>query len=260
MRIARLIFCDFVGLGRVCGWGNALRWLFAVLTHLPECRRQGNLQPADRVFGDGPIRVWRQGRSAWVAGPCIYTGIREVWVRDSYWTGGLSALPDGGTLLDLGSGSGLVTLLALTCSPNIRGVAVEAHADRCKTLSQLLQLNHAADKVKVINAFVGSDTEFGRTLRETENAHDVPAISESQLIERTGLSRIDLLKCDIEGSEFGLFGPGSRLLAMTRQLIMEAHPHAGDVDALVRDIRAQGFDIDLHQQGPTFIVIGRRTR
>src|ERR1700677_2226755 len=101
MRIIRLILSDFFGLARACGWSVALQWGLTLFLHLPECKRLGNLSPADRAFGNGPVQVWRNGKSAWVIGPCVLTGVREVWVRNSYLSGNFLTIPDAAIFLDL---------------------------------------------------------------------------------------------------------------------------------------------------------------
>ena len=238
MRIPRLILSDFLGLVRVCGWRVAARWLLGVATHLGECRREGNLASVDRLFGDGPVRVRRGSAAAWVAGPTVLTGVREIWVRNAYLTGPIRVAP-GDVILDLGCGTGLFTTQALTAAAGVRAVAVEAEADRCATFARMAERNGFADRVRVVNAFV----------------RDEPT-----LLAAADLDRIDLLKCDIEGSEFGLFGDGSRLLAISRQVAIELHPHAGDADALAARIAAAGFRIETHRQGPTVLLFGVRAK
>jgi FkbM family methyltransferase len=52
---------------------------------------------------------------------------------------------------------------------------------------------------------------------------------------------IDLLKCDIEGSEFELFEVYPELLKRTRCLAAEFHPTLGDVAAALERLRQAGF-------------------
>jgi FkbM family methyltransferase len=258
MRIIKLIFRDFRGLVRVCGFLIALRWLLAIGMHLPECRRRGNLAPADEVFGDGPIRTRRGNVTALMIGPCILTGIREIWVRNIYLSGGFLTVPDNGVFLDLGAGTGLFTMQAVTSAKNVSGFSVEAEIDRCEQIQKVLGLNNIKTDVKVINAFVGGPTTFGREFRANAANQQVPVLSQRDLLDQINVKRIDLLKCDIEGSEFGLFTAQNDLLAITQQLALELHPDSGDAEALIASIQAMGFETNIHPQGPTFILLARR--
>ena len=79
-------------------------------------------------------------------------------------------------------------------------------------------------------------------------------------IGRAGIQRIGILKCDIEGSEFGLLGPHSKLLAMTRVLACEVHAFAGDVAKLVADVQATGLaigSIDRSRDGSVTLLARR---
>ena len=75
------------------------------------------------------------------------------------------------------------------------------------------------------------------------------------------LTKIALIKCDIEGSEFELFKRGSRLLAMADQVAIEIHaatndPKRSDFVNLIRD---EGFEVIVRQENPNDCIInGKR--
>ena len=85
-------------------------------------------------------------------------------------------------------------------------------------------------------------------------------ISEDQLIEQAGLTRVDFLKCDIEGGEFGLLHPESKLLAMTKKIAIEVHSFAGDVEQFLNMLVTQGFTLKYVQRDPdgTVTALGSR--
>ena len=244
MRHLRLIFSDFLGLARVCGPAVALRWLWAIITHFKQCRARGNLAPADEIFGDGPMPVYKNGQTIQLIGQCVLTGIREVWVRDSYFKDAPITVPDNALILDLGAGTAGFTLNAMIRARNTRAIAVEAEPARCHCISEVLKLNNAVDRIKIVNAFAGAAPPGERA----------SVLSESQLVQLVENQPIDILKCDIEGAELALFTPASPLLAITRQLVMELHPHAGDVQPLIASIQSQGFQTKVREQGPTIML------
>lgn len=53
---------------------------------------------------------------------------------------------------------------------------------------------------------------------------------------------IDLLKCDIEGSEFSFFQNYPDLLGRTRHLVVEFHPDFGDVEEALVCLRKSGLE------------------
>ena len=61
------------------------------------------------------------------------------------------------------------------------------------------------------------------------------------LLELTGISRIDFLKIDIEGSEFMILPdlPFEKIAYVS----MEVHQGMGDVAALIQTFRNNGFDV-----------------
>ena len=52
---------------------------------------------------------------------------------------------------------------------------------------------------------------------------------------------IDLIKCDIEGSEFDFIGSYPNLLRRCRSVVIEFHPAFGDVEAAKEKLRGHGF-------------------
>ncbi len=255
---------DFRGLARVCGLGTALRWLSLVLMHFPAVVRRGDLQPADAALGVGPfaVRLPQYGAAFNIAGAGAISGIREMYVRDTYLRNGALRVNDGDTVVDLGANMGNFTNLALACGSNVRVIAVEPSAGLNEAFRVSVGLNRGhAERVKLIRAFVGRRSEkIAAAVQSDRNYSDVPWISEDQLIEMGKLSKIDFLKCDIEGGEFGLLDRNSKLLAMTRSLAIEIHAFEGNVNGFIDDLRTCGFSVVDIKRDPdgTATVLARR--
>ena len=80
-------------------------------------------------------------------------------------------------------------------------------------------------------------------------------LSEAEFIERHGVERIAFLKCDIEGSEFFMIGPESRILDMTDRLAIEVHDFGSDVTAFLNDLNERGFtDVSVDWYGAECIA------
>ena len=248
LAMARQLFSDFIGLRRVCGGRFALRWLGQVARHFPECLRTRNLQPADLAFGRGPVRARFGDAEAQLAGNCIVTGIREIWVRDCYLGRGFLALGGEQTVVDLGANIGTFTMLALAHGPGVRVIAVEPNREAARQLAETARLNGFEDRLQICKAFVGGRTRVQDELAAMNEYAGSPHLTEAEFIDRYGLKVIDFLKCDIEGSEFALLTEDSSLLAITSQLSIELHNDFGDVDQFIEMLSEYRFALQVRRR------------
>ena len=258
------LFGDFFGLINVCGPKVALKWLGQVFFRLPEVLKKKNLQPADRGMGMGPFQVKYAlaGSSFTVIGEEAFSGIREMYVRDTYLHGGVLTISEEDTVVDLGANMGNFTNLALAHGAGVNVIAVEPNANSNSVFEESVGSNPGyLDRVKLIRAFVGLMAGKQQSLSQDSAYSDAPWLSEDELIQRAGVEKIDFLKCDIEGGEFDLLTPQSRLLAMTRLIAVEIHHFAGDVDAFIKMLRSCSFTILNIQRDPdgTATVLAKRS-
>lgn len=253
MQRLKKLFGDFFGLVRVVGIGLALAWLGQVILRLPAILKRRDLQPADHAMGHGPFYVRMGGGKAnfRVGGEQVFTGIREMYVRDTYLRGGKLRIADGDFVLDLGANIGNFTNLALAHGHDVRAVAVEPNRNLNAAFHESLCLNPGfTDRAMLVQAFVGASARERDNFSHQEAFAGAAFLSEADLIHLLGCERIDLLKCDIEGGEYELFRPGSVLLGMTRQLAVEIHSFAGDVQAFIAMLGGAGFTIKAIQRDP----------
>jgi FkbM family methyltransferase len=248
---------DAAGLRRACGFAVAARWVRNVAWHFPQCLRRRDLQAADVAMGRGPFLVRLGCAQALLAGESIITGVREVWVRDCYLAGGFLTIGGDDVVVDLGANIGTFTMLALGHSPGVRVVAVEPNRIAGESLTATAQLNGWQERVQLCHAYLGAKTATQEAMLR-DDKYQADFISQQQFIDRFNLSRIDFLKCDIEGSEFDLLKPDAPLLAMTRQLAVELHKAYGEADHVVSMLRQQGFEVVRHHDSPTDCVLNAR--
>jgi FkbM family methyltransferase len=175
------------------------------------------------------------------------------------------------TFVDVGANWGYFTLLAAhLVGRNGRVVSVEADPSAARTLEANVVRNRLACVTPI--AMAASDEARTVTMRRYEAAGDdssnfgvafvaaldagsgapaleVPAGTLDAALDRCGVSRVDLLKMDIEGAESrAVAGLGRRLRErLVDRLIIELHPahlrnQGLSPDDLVDSIRSFGYD------------------
>ena len=130
-----------------------------------------------------------------------------------------------------------------------------------RSMKASLALNDGfAERVRVIQAFLGHASNMQLDLTDDPSYAGTSWITEEELLEATSLTRVDFLKCDIEGGEFGLLHRESALLRMTRKLAIEVHAFAGDVQTFIHMLKEVGFTVRHVQRDPdgTATVLARR--
>lgn len=100
--------------------------------------------------------------------------------------------------------------------------------------------------------------DWGFTVKEVEEADDnsIKAIGMNSLIEKYGLSQIDLVKMDVEGSEYEIFNSDNlEWLDVCRAIVIETHDHiVKGADALVNKMLLdRGFSKFFYEENQFFI-------
>lgn len=255
----RVLLRDFTGLLRVCGFRIAFKWLACVIKTFPQCRASHTLMPADRAMGSGPFKVggaligWSDdpGQSASV----VFSGIREIWVRNIY-LGGVLSIPEDGTVVDLGANRGIFTALALAKSKGVKVLAVEPSRLLNESFGTMIKVNDWQGRVSMIRAFIGGLAPVQeRALSEDSNYTGVPFVDPDYLVR--DIRKIDFLKCDIEGSEFGLLE--TSLFAKAARVAAEVHDIAGDREQFIAKLKNSGFNVlSISHSAQSCIVLASR--
>ena len=242
----------------VCGTArpaDAARWITSLAVHLPVCARTGSLSAADSAWARHGAR-FRTCTGAVVSLPAAYTaGAREMYCQNVYLRTGLT-MPDSGWVIDLGANRGLFsTWAAMT---GAQTVAVEAQQGFAPLIAELAAHNGVTGRVHVetatasgvlmSGAAVGVMADDVRWVTSSHRLGTRPAdVSVPGLMSRYAIGYVDLLKVDIEGGEFALFGGGEDLhwLDQVGQIVLEVHTSHGDAVAMVRRLQGAGFRVDL---------------
>lgn len=257
MNVIKKVVNDLIGLYKVLGALYAMKWLGALAANNMEIIKKKNLQAADQRMGKGPFKVkFSDSVMFWITGSGAFSGIREMYVRDVYLRRGVLEIENGDIVVDLGSNMGNFTNLALAHGPSVRVVAVEPNSELNRAWKESIHLNKGfAERADLIRAFVGDMGDLQQNLLHDPRYADARWLSENEFIAASKINHINFLKCDIEGGEFGLLMPGSKILSMTQKIAIEVHQFAGDVDAFLGMLSAEGFSIKYIQRDPDGSVI-----
>lgn len=149
--------------------------------------------------------------------------VRESWEENIYH---LSSRWDGACILDLGANIGAFSVLAGKLGADV--VAVEPQPDNYSHLTENLSLNGLShDRVRALPVAcwkhsdgVTISGEHGGTCVDTQGTH-VPTLTLGELVEAAG-RQIDLMKVDVEGSEYAILRDTEPLARIDR-IVMEFH-------------------------------------
>jgi FkbM family methyltransferase len=178
----------------------------------------------------------------------------RVYQPVAEWT-----LPADPVIFDLGANIGLATLYFQSLFPGARVVAVEPDEGN----RQLMELNCRAllerNQVSVVGAFIGAengtaginrggDSWAFRKARAAEAiTEEIECLSIPSLLRRTAVDRIDLLKCDIEGSEAEIFAECGQWIDRVHYMIVETH-HPYSPQALYHDLSRAGWGFTVQHE------------
>ena len=180
----------------------------------------------------------------------------EIFDRDEYVHVKQWQLPPQPKIFDLGANIGLASVYFTSIFPDAHLVAVEPDDDNCRLIGMNCRRLLEEGKLHVVRGFVAATdgvAGLDRTVRAwafhkvdtVDSDHEaVPCYSMPHLMRDSGYDQIDLLKCDIEGSEVELFRNCAPWIGAVRHLIVETHtPYL--VKDLYKDLCAAGWDFDV---------------
>lgn len=171
---------------------------------------------------------------------------REIYGRRIYANVKGFEIHKDEVVMDLGANVGVFAVMAGALGARV--VAVEAQSGLIPTLVDNLSRNGVRNW-SIEWALVGAGTgAFSREQVRRNASHwkdTPPTITLDQLIEKHQLERIDLIKIDIEGSEFDLLRGSPTWLNRITRMVMEVHQEYGDAKELVELLRGSGFVVEI---------------
>lgn len=139
------------------------------------------------------------------AGTSDISVLEDTFLRDHY---GFNLANEPEVIVDAGAHIGFVSVLFANRYPNCRIIAIEPEADNFRLLCTNTE---AYDNITAVNAALWFESATLEILNPKDenwayrfsalSTGDIQAVSMDQLINEFNLTRIDLLKIDIEGAE-----------------------------------------------------------
>ncbi len=221
-----------------------LRYLAKFALCLPDVVRTRGFLGVDRAMGSRPIRV-RLGRRRFTIdcrrtdelirdGTFTFGIIRELVIRNCYLRHRIASVAgSAATVLDLGANRGVFSVMMAASAKQV--IAVETLPEFVEAINVNMRANGFTNYA-VENSFVGE----GGDLEDVKQA----TISMTRLLEKYDLDTIDLVKMDIEGSEYALFRE-AQWLDRVGAICMEVHPEWGDVQDILDELTRHGFLFDV---------------
>ncbi len=158
------------------------------------------------------------------------------------------------TVVDVGSNIGCSIAFLATCFPEARVVGVEPSPTNLAVARRTLKPLIESGRVVLVHGFIGGRARVARighrglggsaelSLKEAgagDNATNVPVITMPELMSEHNVHSIDLLKCDIEGSELELFAECGDWISAVRAMAIELHDSL-DTQWLTRILEPHG--------------------
>jgi FkbM family methyltransferase len=177
----------------------------------------------------------------------------------------LQRLPPGATVLDLGAHIGSFAILAARLRSDVTIHAYEPSSENLRLLRQNLILNGVQHRVTTYRAAVsdadglvhlrvgGPTDAFDVMAAPSEHVsgdgsmEEVPARTLSSILGELGTERLDLLKMDVEGSEYAVLESSADAIAKCDHVLMEWHDDPRgrrNVEWLIARLRQLQFDVD----------------
>ena len=199
--------------------------------------------------------------------------LEEIFSRAEYEPVRNWDIPPDSRIIDLGANIGLASLFFASLFPQSHLMAIEPDEANCLLMRRNCRRLIREGRVTIHRAFAakedgvaGLDSGLAGTSKARQSwafsksdkvdaQHvAVPCMSIPTLLRTSGYDEVDLLKCDIEGSERELFANCAGWIGKIRHLIVETHNSWSNpedsypVTLLYEDLRKAGWDFEVHYE------------
>lgn len=186
----------------------------------------------------------------------------EQFFTDRIYDGFFSKINNLNLVVDVGSNVGLFTELVLTRGAN-QVISLEINKKAIKTFKERYEND---SRVKLIEKGLGYVSGISEIYIDPNNSlvssilpnhttnlihkEKIDIISFSDLVKSENLQKIDLIKIDVEGSEYGIFnGMTEEDMNKIENILLEFHDNFGNIleDSILSKLREFGFTYSIFQ-------------
>jgi FkbM family methyltransferase len=194
---------------------------------------------------------------------------REIFVRRVYQRRA-DFRPEGNAIVfDIGANIGLFTLQASALLSGGKIFAFEPNPDARRLFTRNVEENRLkgvslspvalGSKPGRVTLSLGSRSGLARIVGEAEEVPgeriEVEVVTLDGVVKERGLSRIDLMKIDVEGFEYEVLLGGRDAMRITRRIVVE-YDHPELREAIRRFLGGFGFDLVLDYTAHAYFVKG----
>lgn len=242
--------------GRILGMASRAGRFPEVLRCIRECKNWSQAIPGYLGLGGPPYPYRFETRSGESLVVERFEDLVTAWIifirRDYPVDAGCR------TIVDAGANIGAFTLFAARSAPEARVIALEPFPSTFDRLRDHVRESPGRERIECLNrALCGSDgaramDDSPRKASQFRGVLDgsagqpgvaVEAMTLPALMEQGPLERIDLLKLDIEGSEYEVIeSTPPEFLRRIREIVMEYHPN-GSKHTLFGKLADAGFEV-----------------
>ena len=217
--------------------------------------------PLNRVYHGVQKLHLRNGKFAYVRDvrSTDYTIVRDVLGKNEYELDYLS-LPENATVLDLGGNIGAFSMEIHRQFPTARIIAYEPHPANAKMFR--MNAPYATLVDKAVSRSTGTirfedGVDFAGLKIAEEGGIAVESISLDDIVR--GLERVDLLKMDIEGSEYEVLAAASpETFIKIKRILLETHDRPGFDDLAWAEHILSAHDFRTKWIDPQGVVYGEK--
>ena len=213
-----------------------------------------------RLSGLGILaaRVQRDSAAIWLSDKFQVASFQDVFLDPNYWRA-FSLIDRAPRLIvDCGAHCGHFAILLDICikarfgASDARYILVEPNAALHPALKRNIANAGMDGRTTIVRAFVGAKSGTAALQTNVQNhliGHAIKGgtgeqIAYVDLDALTDRAEIDVLKLDIEGSEFEFAEHNQDLLSRCNLLVAEIHPAAGSVEHFVDLVKGAGLELD----------------
>lgn len=228
----------------VCKLKDSLKFTIFAINNAKKILKQKNLGEIYKKMGQGPFKIKSDKKIVTVIGHKddlngTFSGLMEIFINKVYNSKHLD-FTKFKTVLDLGAGSGNFTNFALTKNHDLKIILVEPRGVVHPVIEEMIiKNNYKRENIKIFDFYLGDMESIEKNFQKY-SSNKIIENGES-FIKKFNLKKVDLIKCDIEGSEHSFFKDGF-LLKITDNIAIEIH-NLEYLENFIELLKKFGFEV-----------------